>query len=89
LELLAGFQSTRSRTRNYNAGGATFRTVRETSFFLKSVTIVRLGHGESQTVEVLVSDARDGKSRMQQITVTYEDTNTYLGDFFMKLDSRT
>jgi hypothetical protein len=51
------------------------------SFSLKSATIVRLGHGESKTIEVLVTDARNGTGRRQHITVTYEDAKTYLGDF--------
>lgn len=61
--------------------GCRFRTAREASFFLKSATIIRLGHGQSKTFEVLVTDSQNGTSRRQTITVTYEDAKRYLKDF--------
>ena len=45
--------------------GCHFRTGHEASFFLKSATIVRLGHGESQTIQVLVVNEQAGKSVIQ------------------------
>ena len=61
--------------------GCHFRTGHEASFFLKSAPIVRLGHGESQTIQVLVANEHSGKNVMQSITVNYDDAKTYLRNY--------